>query len=181
LTSIIVLFPKIENAKNIRNILVKSGFSVEAVCNTGAQALQYAQELNDGVVVCGYKYPDMICTELSGYLPDHFQMLLVASRPNLAEVFGSDIVCVEMPLKVHELVSTVSMMVQNLEQKRRKRRQNPVRRSEQEQGIIDEAKALLMERNNMTESEAHRYIQKSSMDSGTGLSETAQMILALMG
>ncbi len=181
MTSIIVLFPKIENAKNIRNILVKSGFSVEAVCNTGAQALQYAQGLNDGVLVCGYKYPDMICTQLMEFLPTHFQMLLVASRPNLADVFGSDIVCVEMPLKVHELVSTVSMMVQNLEQKRRKRRQVPVQRNEKEKGIIAEAKALLMERNNMTEAEAHRYIQKSSMDSGTGLSETAQMILALMG
>ncbi len=32
----------------------------------------------------------------------------------------------------------------------------------------------------MTESEAHRYIQKCSMDSGTNLVETAQMILALM-
>ena len=32
----------------------------------------------------------------------------------------------------------------------------------------------------MTEEEAHRYIQKSSMDSGTGMTETAQMILSIM-
>lgn len=44
--------------------------------------------------------------------------------------------------------------------------------------MIAEAKALLMERNNMTEEEAHRYIQKRSMDNGTGLTETAQMILS---
>jgi response regulator NasT len=36
-----------------------------------------------------------------------------------------------------------------------------------------------MERNNMTEEEAHRYMQKTSMDSGTDLVETAQMILSL--
>ena len=30
----------------------------------------------------------------------------------------------------------------------------------------------------MTEEEAHRYIQKRSMDNGTGLTETAQMILS---
>ena len=29
----------------------------------------------------------------------------------------------------------------------------------------------------MTESEAHRYIQKCSMDSGTNLVETSQMII----
>ena len=37
-----------------------------------------------------------------------------------------------------------------------------------------------MERNNMTEEEAHRYIQKCSMDSGTNLVETAQMVLTLL-
>ena len=32
----------------------------------------------------------------------------------------------------------------------------------------------------MTESEAHRYIQKCSMDSGTNMVETAQMIMSLI-
>ena len=36
-----------------------------------------------------------------------------------------------------------------------------------------------MERNHMTEEEAHRYIQKCSMDSGTSLPETAQMVIAM--
>ena len=46
--------------------------------------------------------------------------------------------------------------------------------------LIAKAKALLMERNNMTEAEAHRYIQKCSMDSGTNLVETAQMVISLI-
>ena len=49
-----------------------------------------------------------------------------------------------------------------------------------EQELIAKAKALLMERNNMTEAEAHRYIQKCSMDSGTNLVETAQMVISLI-
>ena len=46
--------------------------------------------------------------------------------------------------------------------------------------MISEAKALLMERNHMSEEEAHRYLQKSSMDSGTNMLETAQMVLTIM-
>ena len=46
--------------------------------------------------------------------------------------------------------------------------------------FIDKAKALLMERNNMTEEEAHRYLQKCSMDSGTNMVETAQMVISLI-
>ena len=34
--------------------------------------------------------------------------------------------------------------------------------------------------NNFSEEEAHRYMQKRSMDNGTGLAETAQMILSLL-
>ena len=43
-----------------------------------------------------------------------------------------------------------------------------------------DAKELLMERNHITESEAHRYIQKCSMDTGNSLVETARMILTIM-
>ena len=71
-------------------------------------------------------------------------------------------------------------MVQAQERIRRRRRSRPKERSREEQDIITEAKTLLMERNNMTESEAHRYIQKCSMDSGTNLVETAQMVISLI-
>ena len=37
-----------------------------------------------------------------------------------------------------------------------------------------------MEKNQMTEDEAYRHIQKCSMDSGTNMVETAQMLLMLM-
>ena len=56
----------------------------------------------------------------------------------------------------------------------------PKQRSSEEKGLIDQAKRLLMERNGMTEEEAHRYIQKCSMDSGTNLIETAQMVISLL-
>ena len=46
--------------------------------------------------------------------------------------------------------------------------------------LFSEAKALLMERNKLTEEEDHQYMQKRSMDNGTGLTETAQMILSLL-
>lgn len=37
-----------------------------------------------------------------------------------------------------------------------------------------------MERNHLTEEAAYRYIQKRSMDNGTNMVETAQMILMLI-
>ena len=64
MASIIVVFPKVEDAKNIRNLLVRNGYSVAAVCTSGAQVLNYADSLNYGIVVCGYKFADMMYSEL---------------------------------------------------------------------------------------------------------------------
>ena len=71
------------------------------------------------------------------------------------------------------------MVLTQLERRLRQKKQ-PKKRSQREENYIRNAKFLLMERNHLSEEEAHRYIQKSSMDSGTNMVETAQMILMLM-
>lgn len=180
MTGIVIVFPKIEDARSIKNILVRNGYSVIAVCTTGAQAISCADGLGGGIVICGYKLKDMIFSELRENLPEDFELLLLASRRILEEYAGSDCLSIAMPLKVHELLDTVEMMVQNAERKRRHRKLAPKARRPREQALIQEAKELLMERNHMTEEEAHRYLQKCSMDSSTNMVETAQMILSVM-
>ncbi len=43
--------------------------------------------------------------------------------------------------------------------------------------MITHAKLMLIQQKGMTEEEAHKYLQKKSMDNGTNLVETAHMIL----
>lgn len=179
MTSIVIVFPKIEDAKSMKNVLVRSGYSVTAVCCTGAQALEQVDGLNDGIVISGYKMTDMVFSELRDCLPTGFELLLMASR-SVIEQYAGDVISLAMPLKVHELIETVGMMVQAIERRRRRMRAVPKERNPEEVALIRDAKRLLMERNNMTEEEAHRYIQKCSMDSGTNMVETAQMVLSIM-
>lgn len=179
MTNVVVAFSKSEDAKSIKNILMKSGFQVIAVCTSGSQALSSADELSGGILVCGYQFADMLYDELRDLISPSFDMLLISSPGRRPGCLPENIVCLTMPLKVHELVTTLELMTQNHERRRRKKRQ-PKTRSEGERIIIDKAKALLMEQNKMTEEEAHRYIQKCSMDSGTNLAETAQMVISLI-
>ena len=179
MVNLIVAFPKLEEAKNIKNILIRNGFQVIAVCTSGAQVLNYAEELGGGIVVCGYRLMDMIYEELLPDLPPDFEMLLVASPGRCRDTSWDNMVRLAMPIKVHDLVSTLEMMSQNQVRRRRKRRQQPKMRNQEEADLIARAKAVLMERNDMSEGDAHRYIQKCSMDSGTNLVETAQMVLSL--
>ena len=104
----------------------------------------------------------MMCSEIQAYLPANFEMLLVGSQSNTMNRDVSDVVCLSMPLKVHELLQTVEMMAYTYEKKRKKRRAQPKERTEEEKKAdIKCKKKLLMERNQMSEEEAHRYIQKS--------------------
>jgi Response regulator with putative antiterminator output domain len=179
LTNIIVAFAKIEEAKSVKNILVKNGFSVTAVCTSGAQALEFADEFHYGVIISGFRLADMICVELKNNIPTGFDMLVMAPQRMLSEVAGTGIMGLAMPLKVHELVSTVGMMSQEAVRRKKKQKEKPKVRNAEDEAVIQNAKLLLMERNNMTEEEAHRYLLKRSMDNSVSLVETAQMLLAL--
>ena len=54
-----MVFPKLEEAKTIKNILVRNGFQVTGVAATGAQVISQTDGLRDGVVICGYKLEDI--------------------------------------------------------------------------------------------------------------------------
>ena len=181
--NIIVVFPKIENARNVRRVLVKSGYSVDAACSTGAHALEAAGSLDGGIVICAYQLADMMYSELYEYLAPRFEMLLVGSADQVSEREHTDIVGLAIPFKVYELLQTVEMMTCRLARKKKKEKaqKKPAERSPGERRIIGEAKALLMERNHLSEEEAHSYLQKHSMENGTGLVETAQMVLSILG
>lgn len=178
--SIVVAFPKLEDAKNIRNVLVRNGYNVCAVCTTGAQVVSIANELDGGIVLCGYRLSDMHYSELHMYLPVGFEMLLVASKSKLQDVTQRSIVCLAMPIKSNDLLNTMQMMTSNYLRRRKRAKAKPKTRSAEDRAVIEKAKVLLMNRNNMSEEEAHRYIQKTSMDSGTNMVETAYMILSIM-
>ena len=78
MTNIIVVLPKLEEAKGVKNILVRSGFQVTGICTTGTQAISQADGLNDGIVICSYKLADMIYTELHEDLPEGFEMAMAS-------------------------------------------------------------------------------------------------------
>ena len=178
--NIIVAFPKLEDAKNLRKLLIRNGYEIHRICDSGAQIVSAVAELDGGIVICGYRFSDMYFTEIREYLPESFQMLLLASPAKLAEHDVRDLVSLAMPFKIQDLLSTMEMMtVQYWRWK--KKHKKPRIRTDSEKRTIDATKELLMERNQMTEEEAHRYIQKISMDSGNNMVETAEMILELNG
>ena len=180
MADIIVALPKLEDAKNLRKLLIRNGYDVNIVCDSGAQAVSAVNHLDGGVVVCGYKLSDMHYFDINDYLPEGFQMLLLASPAKIADC-SSNVMCLSMPFKVQDLLNTLEIMLAQYNRWRKKQKEKVKKRTESDKKVITAAKELLMERNQMTENEAHRYIQKISMDSATNMAETAHMIIELNG
>lgn len=180
MTSVIVVFPKQQDAQNMRNLLMRSGYEVTAVCTSGTAALQAADQLEEGIIVCGYRYQDMLFDQLYESLPGTFEMLLLASGRVLEEGVPQGIHSLAMPLRRQELLECLEELAFGPGGRRRKSREGPRQRTSQERQVIEEAKSLLMEKNGMSEEDAHRYLQKTSMDSGRNMTETARMLISLM-
>ncbi len=178
--SIIIALPRPETAKKIKEILLRHGFGEIITVPTAAAALQETGRLSHGIVISGTRLPDMDYTDLLDCLPRYFDLLLLDTTQNVSHRRRPGLVAVTMPVKAYEFVDTVNMMLQNLDRQITKRKDRKPKRSEKEENYIRNAKYVLMERNHMTEEEAFRYIQKSSMDTGRNMVETAQMILTLI-
>ena len=177
MASVILVFPRKQNGEQLKKLLLRSGYEVAAVCTSGTAALLAADQLEEGIIVCGSRYPDMTYEQLYENVAGNFEMLLLASEQVISEGVPEGICSLAMPLTLQELTECLEEIVRS---RRRKRRAGPRQRSGQERQVIEEAKILLMERNSMSEEEAHRYLQKISMDSGRNMAKTAEMLLSLM-
>lgn len=125
MNNIVIAFPKKEVANSIKKILAQSGYTVTAVANTGASALSSMNGLNMGIIICGYRFSDMMYSEIYEYMPKEFQMLLIASAAGIMEKNVDNLMSLSMPLKVHELLQTVEMMDYTITRRRKKLRQRP--------------------------------------------------------
>lgn len=178
MSNIVIAFSKPEVAAGIKNIDTEWVFRAGSLYHrrTGSKRKQ-SGVWNLGLRMPVYGYDVYGNSRLSATGVSDASDRFPAS---IQEREVSNLVCLSMPMKVHELLQTIEMMEGDIQRRRRRMRQQPKHRSQEDQQIIRKAKELLMARNSFTEEEAHKYIQKRSMDNGTGLVEVAQMILSLL-
>ena len=125
-------------------------------------------------MICGFKLPDQTAQDLFEDLPTSCAMLMVAVQSLLDLCQNEDIFRLASPVSRGDLIASVRMLIQighRLEKFVRPQR------TEEERSIIQAAKELLMDRHGMTEEQAHRFLQKKSMDSGAKMVQTAKLVL----
>ena len=173
---IFVVMPKEEDAERIASSLSR-GQPAEGVfvLKSGAEVLERAGDWESGIVITTRRLRDMAYSELLEYLPEYFSVTVITGDGNFDPI-SRRVTVLRMPFRRNDLLETVEAQLK-VQASSRKRLRGPRKRSSAEQQLVDEAKALLMEKDGMSEPEAFRYIQKNSMDSGRSMTESAQMII----
>lgn len=175
---IVVAIDNENNRKRICDMLEASGISLRGSCRSGAEAIRWIKKMNGGIIICGYKLADMTATDLAVDLNGTAMLLVIATPPQLELCRNDSIFKLPAPVSKGDLISSVRMLLQ-LEEKHI--RISSPRRSDKDNAEVVRAKELLMSKNGMSEEEAHRFIQRRSMDTGSKAVETARTIIETYG
>ncbi|MHB1452891.1 MAG: ANTAR domain-containing response regulator [Saccharofermentanales bacterium] len=174
-------------AQKIRTILSSSGIPVAGVCTSAAQVIILARRLQGtGLVICQSRFADQTADFIAEQLLPDYEFLLLSHGDIKTAYNGKGMYSLHLPLMRTDLIDSVKMLMsagsrqdggnccakpQEMKAKEKKSR------SSEEVRLIEDAKNILISRNNLTEEQAHRFLQKKSMDSGCRLTDTARAII----
>lgn len=196
---LLVAFADQAVAQKIKNVLQNAGLAVRGLGTSGTQVLQLAAQCEGGgLVICPFRFADMSAREIMGYLSEDFDMLVLVTSRQQSLVSGPGIFTLCEPVNAASLINSTRQLLETRQLRaaalldgaaEARHTATPYLprgandhashgRNSEEQKIIEQAKYLLMNRKRMTEAEAHRYLQKKSMETGIRLVELARRILS---
>ena len=176
--TVIVAFENTAMGERFRDVLENSGAAKCLLCRSGDQVRRLLGKQPVYCVVCSPHLADGPSEWLYGDLPPSCSLLLVGPQHVLDACAGQDIFKLPTPIRKEEAVSTVRLLLQF---GRRMERALRPRRSGTEQELVDRAKALLMEKKGLPEAEAHRLLQRRSMDGGLPMGQAARQVIEELG
>lgn len=164
---IIIAYPVKDVALKLRALLEGEGFHVSCVCALGSSALNVAQDLKDGVVICASILSDMSAGNIAEHLPAGFDVIALCK--NGKEEYMGNLINMPLPLQREDFLHTVAVLVSA--------RTSFSRRDKNESELISNAKLILMSNKDIGEAQAHRYLQNESMRTGKKIVELAREIV----
>ena len=170
---VIVAFEHKSNCDRLREILESTGEFSCLVCGSADQIKRTVRKLRLELVVCGFKLGEESCESIYHDLPQRCVMLMVAPQAQLDLCETAGIFKLPAPVRRSELLASVRLLAQM----RQGRDRASVQRSPEERELVEQAKRILIRCGGMTEDQAHRFLQKWSMDSGVRLADTARQVL----
>ena len=124
----------------------------------------------------------MTWEELSKNLPQGFRMILMIpeARREYIPAESGETLFITIPFVIRELLDALERSGERVDAIRHRDKAQPKKRTLQEMENIKKAKELLIQKREMTEAAAHRYLQRRSMESQISMVECAQKVIRML-
>ncbi len=172
-SNVFVAFSNKKVAVSIAKIVIANGMNVACVATSLAELKKAVHAYESGIIVCGYRFNDDYVLDFIEDVPENVNIIMVGKRTQLDECENERVFKLAVPLQRMDLVCSLNMLSSMDDCIRLGKSRNP-----EEEKIILEAKRTLIGRYSMTEEQAHRYMQKKSMDTGRKLVDIAKIVLS---
>ena len=181
--NVIIAFSNPLFANWATTILQRGGYTVEYSCKTGGEVARVVDFCNSMVVVGGFQFTDMTAEGLMAILDGRLAMVTILLPHQRDLVERADMLTIPYPVCAADFLQAVQLAEKSaaryalMDGAEGGLLARPPERPAEEKLLIVKAKNVLMEKYRMTESQAHRFLQKSSMDRGLKLVDAAQMVI----
>lgn len=170
--NIFIAFDNKKTAVAIAKILIANGNNVVSIAKSSVELLNSLHYYPAGIIITACSFDNVRNEKIIDEIPDDFNILVLGNRTQLDDFPDGRVFKLSTPLQKNDLICSVDMfMTMDTHYK------PAVHKNIDEEKIITRAKSLLIDLYSMTESQAHRYMQKKSMDTGRKLVDVARIIL----
>lgn len=174
MAQIVVAFPGEEARRKVLRLLTAEGLEAAAVCAAGAEVIRTVRRMGSAVVICPFRFQDMTADAMAADLRGLAAVMVAAKASYLELCGGENLFKLPLPASRAEFSATLGLL---LDFEAAHLRHPASKRREEERQLIRQAKELLMDVNRMSEEEAHRFLQRRSMERGIPLAETARRVI----
>ncbi len=198
--NIILAFPDASMIDQVKRILLSAGIQSAAEATSRIQLLQAVSRLDGGgVVILPGCLSGLPAAALINELPEDYDLLVLLAVNEVWDSGRPGVFALRTPIRPIELLDSVRMLLETRQLAVSSTHKKPVpvhearpgqaaaqapasdkrpgARPESDRRIIEQAKQILIVRNNMSEEQAHRFLQKRSMDTGNPMVAVARQVL----
>lgn len=177
--SIIIGLMNTEVSEKLKNKLVTEGYEVLLVTNSGNEVIREVRKLLPTIVILGYKLKDMTIMDLYNRIGNLTRFLAIVNEPYKSYVQeDTDIFCITSPINNIVLFNSIDMIIQSERRVSRLKEQvSTLEQKIEERKIVEKAKGLLMRKEDLSEEEAFRFLQKKAMNTKKTLIAIANEVL----
>ena len=159
-----------QSREQMASLLSSSGYPVYRLCFSAGELRRVLNDCDDGLLILAGQLPDCSADELFWDYGSQVQILLIARPPVLEACEEVGVFRLALPTSQQAVLGAVEMLTQL-------HRMRLPKRSAVEKQLVEEAKALLMRRDGLTEPQAHRMLQQAAMSRGLRMADCAAQII----